>query len=803
MAKEEIYILDKNFDNFAVLDTFKSFIWTDRYNEAGDFEIETVANEYYLNIFRQDYYVYFSRSEHLMIIEQLEINSDAEDGNTIKVRGRSLEAILDRRVIWGWKTLNGSFQNGVKTLINENVISPENGRRRFPNFIFEDTNDAHIAELQMVTQYFGDNLYEAIVDACKVLNVGFKVTLNSEKQLVFKLYYSVFHNCDQDENPFVIFSVDYDNLINSNYKSDMVNYKTVALIGGEGDGSEKRFTSYELPSGGGSGYDRREMYTDQQGVTSDLGEEELDSEDYDQLLKSKGSEELAEKIVTEEFEGETMDTSFVYGVDYNLGDVVTLRNEYGKSSISRVAEYTFSKNETEDKSYPKFETVSDDITMIYRNFDPTKKYYPGDRVDYDGVVYEALEEIEPGPFDDEQWKEVRDVKPREVVELLWRHPGVVSGSYDVNVQKILLDHPYGEYDFVLIVSDNHYQDPTTGGILQVRWNVESGGGDWCCLIPSSWLKMFNDSDWGINGNNSYLQVEPNIDQGTRADVYLKSVAERTDDMIHIQNNYRLEIYGVCLDKMRTGGFAPRLIYGDGWTLNAYSGADGFTLNESINHFDYVYFMTGIAELDYANLNPRSSILNMQYRMFPVQFLNEIITKNREIISSGGTASNTWCLRLPDGANDLYMSSDVRIDKDTGHGYAWTGPFAAYGGKTGKITKIFGSLERFDNKTDIELESPFINYDLLIFITTSGSTGNNHRFFSSSVITCKELEYLWRCYQSGEGLVALSGFYVQWAYFDYYQAFRVVSSIKFEYVEANYGFREGGDFTIAEVYGVKF
>lgn len=797
MAKEEIYILDKNFDNFAVLDTFKSFIWTDRYNEAGDFEIETVANEYYLNIFRQDYYVYFSRSEHLMIIEQLEINSDAEDGNTIKVRGRSLEAILDRRVIWGWKTLNGSFQNGVKTLINENVISPENGRRRFPNFIFEDTNDAHIAELQMVTQYFGDNLYEAIVDACKVLNVGFKVTLNSEKQLVFKLYYSVFHNCDQDENPFVIFSVDYDNLINSNYKSDMVNYKTVALIGGEGDGSEKRFTSYELPSGGGSGYDRREMYTDQQGVTSDLGEEELDSEDYDQLLKSKGSEELAEKIVTEEFEGETMDTSFVYGVDYNLGDVVTLRNEYGKSSISRVAEYTFSKNETEDKSYPKFETVSDDITMIYRNFDPTKKYYPGDRVDYDGVVYEALEEIEPGPFDEEQWKEVRDVKPREVVELLWRN----NGTQFRNITA-LLDHPFEEYDYIVLVYNLPYVIQQTS--MKVRWNVDKLGGDTCAIVPSEWFSIlnskkeiwFNTAEVGIQ-NGKFTRVEgPSM------------IPSDSDDVMKFgDDSYStpLEIYGICNHKFQDKQKSPKRIQGDGWNFWPAGVTDtSFTINESMNNFDLLTFF-GDEDADYNNLGPKNHISIMTDNIFPVYFLNELYNKNVELINAG--VYYRW--RFRSGSPDaFYPINDKLFRKDQGSWNSNYVIYTTYGSTVTKCDKIFGSLDRYVLKSNIELSSPFSKYDFLIFITTGG--GDENRTFSSSVITVKELEYLLQCYLSGEGLVAQSGFNVLFAgpgYYDtgdYFLPFKVVSTIKFEYTQySGPDSQTMSNFSVAEVYGVKY
>ena len=46
----EAWILDQNATSLAVLDTFQSFIWTDRYRGYGDFEIympaETSALSY-------------------------------------------------------------------------------------------------------------------------------------------------------------------------------------------------------------------------------------------------------------------------------------------------------------------------------------------------------------------------------------------------------------------------------------------------------------------------------------------------------------------------------------------------------------------------------------------------------------------------------------------------------------------------------------------------------------------------------------------------------------------------------------
>ena len=122
----DLIVLDTNLEPFAVFDSYNSLIWTDRYNECGDFEIYTAMEDGLLTYVKQDYYLQRPDSEHVMIIEKIEIDTDAEDGNNITITGRSLESILDRRIVWNKTSLSGSFQDGIEKLLNENVISPSN-----------------------------------------------------------------------------------------------------------------------------------------------------------------------------------------------------------------------------------------------------------------------------------------------------------------------------------------------------------------------------------------------------------------------------------------------------------------------------------------------------------------------------------------------------------------------------------------------------------------------------------------------------------------------------------------------------
>lgn len=353
----DVMVLDKNLNAIAVVDSYESFIWTDRYYAYGDFELYESMHKELLDYLQQDYYLQSQNSEHVMIIEKIQISSDAEDGNYVTVSGRSLESILDRRIIWGQKTLSGNLQNGIKTLLNENVISPSDSNRKISNFIFKASTDTKITGLTIDAQYTGDNLYDVIHSICEEQSVGFKITLNDEKQFVFELYAGTDRSYDQTENPYVIFSPKFENIINSNYIESKSSLKNVTLVGGEGEGAARRYAT----SGSGSGLDRRELFTDARDISSDVGDgKTLTDAEYIAQLQQRGKEKLAENTSATSFEGETETTiMFRFGEDFFNGDIVQIANEYGHETKARILEIVNSVDSDGSSVYPTFKTIEE------------------------------------------------------------------------------------------------------------------------------------------------------------------------------------------------------------------------------------------------------------------------------------------------------------------------------------------------------------------------------------------------------------------------------------------------------------
>lgn len=354
----DLLVLNKSLDVIAIVDVYESIIWTERYYEYGDFELYTAMTQDLLNYIKTDNYIQRVGSDRVMIIEEIRIDTDSETGNHITITGRSLESILDRRVIWSQTTISGNLQNGIKKLVNENIISPSKEERKISNFIFKDSTDSQITGLTVEAQYTGDNLYDVISKVCEEKSIGFKVSLNENKQFVFELYAGADRSYEQTNYPYVVFSPNFDNIINSNYLESKENLKNVALVGGEGEGTARKY----LAIGNTSGLDRRELFVDARDISSE-GEDgqTLTTEQYNELLKQRGNEYLADYTDLVSFEG-AVETNIMYkyGVDFFDGDIVQIANEYGHEAKVRILEVVISENEEGNSVYPTFKTITEE-----------------------------------------------------------------------------------------------------------------------------------------------------------------------------------------------------------------------------------------------------------------------------------------------------------------------------------------------------------------------------------------------------------------------------------------------------------
>lgn len=358
----DIVILNASLETVKVLDAFESFIWTERFSEYGDFELYLPMEPDVFNYIKQDYYVTIKDSNRVMIIETISIESDVENGTRLCVSGRSLESILERRIVWKQTALSGNFQNGVKKLLDENLISPTDSSRRVSEFYFSASTDPKITKLTASAQFTGDNLYDAVKKLCDATGLGFKVTLgtiNGADKFIFELYSGIDRSYEQIENPYVIFSPSYENLLTSNYLESSKNLKTVTLVAGEGEGSARKTSTATVAGGAGSGLYRRELFTDARDISQTVDGATLTNAEYAEQLTQRGSEKLSEYIYIKSFEAEaeTTDSVYKYEKDYFIGDIVQMADGYGNTARSRITEVIRSESESGYSVYPTFTSI--------------------------------------------------------------------------------------------------------------------------------------------------------------------------------------------------------------------------------------------------------------------------------------------------------------------------------------------------------------------------------------------------------------------------------------------------------------
>lgn len=375
----DLYILDKSFNTLFVFDVYESFIWTDRFDEFGDFEAYLSPYEPAMEHLTIGNYIWRKDSEHMMIIKKVQITTDPVEGAHAIVTGESLESILKDRVIAQQTVLSGNLQNGIRKLLNQTIITPSDSNRRIGNFVFRNSGDSAITSLLLDAQYFGENLYDVISEICYDKHIGFKITLDDANQFVFELYTGVDRSYGQENRPYVVFSPRYENLLNSDYVYDVDNVRNVAYICGEEpdlpeeDEEEDPENPKPKPiittqivamTGGGSGLNRKEIFVDGSNLKTSYRDDDnqvvyLSEAEYRPQLEQKGREELAEYYAEKSFDGQILDGyQWTLGIDYFMGDIVQVENEYGMTARSRVVEMITSEDTSGQQFYPSFEAVT-------------------------------------------------------------------------------------------------------------------------------------------------------------------------------------------------------------------------------------------------------------------------------------------------------------------------------------------------------------------------------------------------------------------------------------------------------------
>lgn len=365
----EVYVLDNLLQRKTVVDVFESLIWTERFAAYGDFHLVLPSTKVHRLQFAEGTHLAMSESDRVMIVETVEDSTDDEDRHLLQIKGRSLESILENRVLkntmdnafasyitWyysGWPAYMVFvmfYEMCVEGRLDSADIIPLLGPIDELNYL-DGTIPA--PEIFIYKQYEPDVLYNAIKDMCDSYNLGFKLTRTDSSgtaQLHFRVCTGNDRTTSQTQFNSVIFSEDLDNFQNVTELTAIEKSKNVGYVVSK-RGNAKVYAPYSgsMPF---TGLNRRVLVIKVDDIPDDMPQADV----YWELVR-RGREELTKHTEFSGFDGELSQYGeYEYNVHYKLGDIVEIRNQDGEASPRRITEQIFVSDKEGERSYPTLQT---------------------------------------------------------------------------------------------------------------------------------------------------------------------------------------------------------------------------------------------------------------------------------------------------------------------------------------------------------------------------------------------------------------------------------------------------------------
>lgn len=352
----EIYILDALLRRTEVIDKFISLIWTDRFQDLGDFELVVSSTSENRSWLTTDTLLAINTSYRVMVIDKTNDTVDDDDIATLTITGHSIETVLNDRVVkntytdltteptWDFSDTPGNICRTMFDHICRDGILFASDIIPFlvPGSIYS-TGTIPEYDTEILWSQAPDQLFTPIQQLCQLYDLGFRLVRNQDSsQLYFDIYSGNDRTTQQTDFPPVIFSPSLDDLQNTTKVAITEGSKNVAYVFSTA-GTKTVYDDNVDPTV--TGFVKRVLV-----VNADIADGDPDP---DTTMQQAGAQALIAARATEMFDGELNQYgSFTYEVDYTVGDLVEMRDQDGNISYKRVTEQIFSSDANGDTSYP-------------------------------------------------------------------------------------------------------------------------------------------------------------------------------------------------------------------------------------------------------------------------------------------------------------------------------------------------------------------------------------------------------------------------------------------------------------------
>lgn len=363
-----IHILDINdLSVIGRVHNYTSFSLTLNYSKIGDFVLSIDNRIDNAKLFVKNRIVMLEDNGfNTGVVTNVSIEVDEDGYETRTIKGKTLGHLLSWRVVNSNGTNEYSFATGnaetvMKQYVDLNAVSATDEKRNFDNMLIAQDFERGSG---MKWQSKMDKLSEVVTEIAELEELGWNVEIDLERNcLLFDIYEG------RDLSGEVVFSTEYGNLSSQSYTYDEYMDKNFAYVAGEIFDTEVKLDEegniitetevvinattgeemtiekpkerriYQVGNLDAQGFERKEAFIE----VNESKDEYID-------IPELGKRELESMTDLEAIEVKIIDnTIFQFGVDYNLGDIVSVYNsEWGIAKNLRINSMTIEIDENKD-----------------------------------------------------------------------------------------------------------------------------------------------------------------------------------------------------------------------------------------------------------------------------------------------------------------------------------------------------------------------------------------------------------------------------------------------------------------------
>ena len=345
------------------LPRFESVSWVERYRAAGEVTIDSKPEDRIREILPEGSLISHPDTDEIMIIESHTLPDNPGEEPTMRTYGRSFETFLSQRIVGSNKEFPHASAPGEFALAKSPSATQAVRLVQYHVMASETINRADALSYLRVRSVVGKPgtqerrviqrgpVYDGLINILQVDNLGVRTIRprNGYTDVIIEIH------AGRDRSK-VIFSTVDGEIDNAEYLWSDKRLKNCALVTG-------RWVETLVDDVGARGLRRRMMFVDANDIDDRLEAyptgEALN--DIKESMRARGREQLAKQraVALAQATAAPFQPGTVYGVDYRVGDIVTVAGKYDKPKQMRVSEYVRIQDNEGEQGYPSFEEVEE------------------------------------------------------------------------------------------------------------------------------------------------------------------------------------------------------------------------------------------------------------------------------------------------------------------------------------------------------------------------------------------------------------------------------------------------------------